>query len=732
LESKALIRAVFYFNSVNSHFNADQDKEIVIMGKKTESPKPATKTISTDSDQTETVKKFSEITLNERLNLLFSDLIDVMDIAMWELDLNYRVVASNKRAKEIYGDDVIGNFCYYAAAKQDKICRKCPAKMVYNGYESGRSEHQRTDTSGKKIYVDHIATPIKNNDGQLTGCLVVIIDITDRKLMETELKKHRKALEKTISERTRDLKYSEEKYRRLYNESKKAEAVYCSLINSSADAIVLYDLEGRTQYVSSAFTKLFGWSLDELKGKRIDYVPEAELEKTTAHINNVIQRGISCQGFESKRYKKDGRLVDVSISASAYNDHEGKVSGLLAILRDISEKKRLEAQVCHSQKMEAIGTLASGIAHDFNNILSIILGNSELALYGLPKSTPLYSFLEEIRIASLRAKDVVKQLLSFSRKSEENRHPINIVPVIDESLKLLRSSVSAHIEFRQNISRNSYTILAEPTQIHQVMINLCTNAVHAMEKTGGYLDITLENIEIYSEKRELYPELKAGKYLKLSVSDNGHGIAPGHLDRIFEPYFTTKDIGKGSGMGLAIVHGIIKNHEGVIKVRSTLDQGTTFDIFFPAIGAREKVQSDIKQNYPTGNESILIVDDDELILKMGKKILTYLGYRVETFTSPLYALEQFITAPERFDLVIADMAMPKMTGDKFIRELLKIKPDLPAIICTGYSELLDENKAMEMGIKSFLMKPIDMHEMAVAVKEALNYKKNYTEFLIPV
>jgi len=305
------------------------------------------------------------------------------------------------------------------------------------------------------------------------------------------------------------------------------------------------------------------------------------------------------------------------------------------------------------------------------------------------------------------------------------------VPIVIESLKLLRSSVSANIEFRQNISRNLPTILAEPTQIHQIMINLCTNAVHAMEKTGGYLDVTLENKEIFLENWELYPDLKEGKYLKLSISDNGHGIAPGHLERIFEPYFTTKDIGKGSGMGLAVVHGILKNHDGVIKVNSILDQGTTVDMFFPAIEAQEQPKSNLNQNYPTGNESILIVDDDELILKIEKKILTCLGYRVETFTNPVNALEKFLIAPESFDLAIADMAMPKMTGDKFIRELLKIKPDLPAILCTGYSEWMDENKALEMGIKWFLIKPIDMQKMAVAVKEALNYNKCYTEFLIP-
>jgi two-component system, cell cycle sensor histidine kinase and response regulator CckA len=695
------------------------------MGIKTESKKPSIKIISTSSGKPEASE--NSPAENQRLKLLFSDLIDVMDIAIWEIDLNYRVVASNKKAKKIYGDDIIGNFCYYTTEKRHKICSNCPAEMVYNGCESGRAEHQRKDKSGKTIYIYHMATPIKNIDGQLLGCLVVIIDITDRKLVEKEIEKHRNILEKIVSERTKALKYNEEKYSQLYNESKKAEAVYSSLINSSADAIVIYDLQGRAQVVNSAFTKLFGWSLEELEGKRIDYVPETEVEKTTNHINNVIQLGISCQGFESKRYKKDGRLVDVSISASSYADHEGKLAGLLVILRDISEQKRLEAQVRHSQKMEAIGTLASGIAHDFNNILSIILGNCELALYGLDKSKSLYSFLEEIRIASLRAKDVVKQLLSFSRKSEENRYPLNIVPIVTESLKLLRSSISAKIEFRQNISRNSYMILGEPTQIHQVMINLCTNAVHAMEKTGGYLDISLEQKEIGLENREIYPDLKEGKYLKLSITDDGGGIAPGHLERIFEPYFTTKDVGKGSGMGLAVVHGIVKNHDGLIKVSSVLGQGTTFDLFFPAIEAEEKIQKNVEQSYPMGNEYIMIVDDDELILKMEKKILSCLGYRVESFTSPLNALEQFLVSPERFDLVIADMAMPKMTGDIFIKEILKIKPGLPSILCTGYSEGIHNTKLVEMGITGLLIKPIDMQKMAVAVKKALNYK-NHAEF----
>lgn len=649
---------------------------------------------------------------------MFSDLIDVMDIAVWELDMNYRVVAINKRAEKIYGDDVIGKFCYYAADRRDKTCPDCPAEKVYEGHESGRSEHRRTDISGKTIYIDHIATPIKDKKGQLTGCLVVIIDITERKLMEEELKIHRHKLEERVCERTSELKQSEKRYRKLYNEAKKAEAVYRSLIHSSADAIVIYDLEGRVQYISSTFTKVFGWHLQELKGKRIDYVPDIEREVTIAHINEVLDKGFS-QGFESKRYKKDGRLVNVSISSSVYTDLEGKPTGMLTILRDISEQKRLEARLRQSQKMEAIGTLASGIAHDFNNILGIILGNCELALYGLPKSKPLYLFLDEIRIASLRAKDVVRQLLSFRGKSDENRYPINIFPIVKESLKLLRSSIPANVEFRQNISTKTYAILAEPTQIHQVMLNLCTNAAHAMEKNGGYLDISLKNIEITGQDQEFYSDLKEGKYLKLSVSDSGEGIPSGHLERIFEPYFTTKDVGKGSGMGLAVVHGIIKNHEGTIKVRSQVNQGTTFEIFFPAIEAEEKNKLAIEQKYPTGDESILLVDDDEAILKMEKVVLKRLGYKVETFNNPLEALDKFLAAPEKYDLVITDMAMPKMTGDRLIQELLKIKPDLRTVLCTGYTEKINEKKAMELGVHGFLLKPVSMHKMAVILRNAL-------------
>lgn len=662
----------------------------------------------------------------DRLALVFSDIINVMDIAVWELDLNYRVVAFNSRAKKIYGENVLGKFCYQVAGKKDIICDDCPAQKVYEGHESGRSEHQHTNADGKSIFIDHIATPIKNKNGNLIGCLIVIIDITHRKLMEEELKNHRYTSEEMVALRTRELKQSEERYRHLYNEAKEAKAVYRSMIHSSADAIVLYDLEGCVQYISYAFTKLFGWTLAELKGKRIDYVPDSERENTIAHISKVLTEG-SCQGFESKRYKKNGRLVEVSISTSVYNDDRGRPSGMLTILRDISEQKRLEARLRHSQKMEAIGTLASGIAHDFNNILSIILGNSELALYGLPKSKPSYVFLDEIRIASLRAKDVVRQLLSFRGKSEESRYPLNVVPIVRETLRLLRSSIPANVEFRQNISRNTFTILGEPTQIHQVMLNLCTNAAHAMEKKGGYLDILLENKEITPQDQELYPDLQAGKYLKLSVSDTGHGIPPGHIERIFEPYFTTKDVGKGTGMGLSVVHGIIKNHEGILKVRSQMDQGTTFDIFLPAIRAEEKKRFRIEQEYPTGNESILLVDDDDSILRLEKEMLTRFGYRVETCNNPLEALKQFADNPEKFDLVITDMVMPKMNGDELIQELLKIKRDLPTILCTGYTAKIDEKKAMKMGVQAFLLKPVSMRKMAVAAKNVLKDKRHTAE-----
>ena len=361
-------------------------------------------------------------------------------------------------------------------------------------------------------------------------------------------------------------------------------------------------------------------------------------------------------------------------------------------------------------------------AHDFNNILGIILGNTELALDDVPEWNPSRQNLDEIRKACLRAKDVVRQILSFSRKSEIEQKPFNIASVVNESLKLLRASIPASIDIRQDISNDSDNILGDPTQIHQIMINLCTNAAHAMEAEGGMLEVALKNTEVDEDAASLYPELSAGHYLQLCVSDTGDGIGPEVINRVFDPYFTTKDVGKGTGMGLAVVHGIVKSHRGRISVESEPGKRTTFKILFPAVKKKIGEEPKNAQELPTGNERILFVDDEESMVNLNQQRLERLGYKVIPKTDPLEALEFFSANPDQIDLVITDMTMPHMTGDRLTQEILKIRSDMPIILCTGYSSRISEDKAQELGIRKYIDKPIEMLNLARSVREVLDGK----------
>jgi len=373
--------------------------------------------------------------------------------------------------------------------------------------------------------------------------------------------------------------------------------------------------------------------------------------------------------------------------------------------------------------MESIGTLAGGIAHDFNNILGIILGNTELAIDVVPEWNPARVNLDEIRIASLRARDVVRQLLSFARKTEVKKKPTNIAVIIKEALKLMRSSIPTSIEVRQNIVKEVDTILADSTQINQVLINLCINAAHAMIENDGILEVNLKNVELFENTASRYPGLKPGRYVNLIVSDTGHGISHEEIDRIFDPYFTTKEVGKGSGMGLAVVHGIVSGHGGTILVESEQSKGTTFSIFFPVIKAQAITESATFEELPSGHETILFVDDEESLVRMGRRILERLGYKVETRTSPIEALELFTSKPDEFDLIITDMAMPKMTGDKLANQVLKERPDMPIILCTGFSENIDGKTARGIGVAEYIEKPIELIDFAFKIRKVLDSHK---------
>ncbi|RZB36760.1 MAG: hypothetical protein SRB2_01839 [Desulfobacteraceae bacterium Eth-SRB2] len=385
------------------------------------------------------------------------------------------------------------------------------------------------------------------------------------------------------------------------------------------------------------------------------------------------------------------------------------------------ERRRFMEQLYQSRKIESIGTMAGGIAHDINNILGIILGNTELAMDDVPEYTPVRLNLEEVKTASLRGKDVVRQLLSFARKTNQERKPVKINPIVTEALKLLRSSIPTSIEIRSNIPSDSAIVLADPTQINQIMINLCTNAAHAMEEDSGVLEINLNRMTLDESTAQSY-ELSPGGYVKLTVNDTGHGIDPEIKDRIFDPYFTTREVGKGSGMGLSMVHGIVMTHDGAITVDSEVGKGTTFNVFLPMVEREFVPEIIVDEDLPAGNEKLLLVDDEESIVKMGHQRLERLGYKIESTTSSIEALELFRSKPDQFDLVITDLTMPKMTGDRLLKKIRNIRSDIPIILCTGFSEKMDKDKAKELGATGYLEKPHDKRELAKMVREVLDGK----------
>ncbi len=384
------------------------------------------------------------------------------------------------------------------------------------------------------------------------------------------------------------------------------------------------------------------------------------------------------------------------------------------------ERRALQAQLDQAQKMEAIGTLAGGIAHEFNNILSIVLGNTELALDDLPDWNPAHGFLLEAKQASLRGKDVTRQLLSFGRKSIQQKEPVRIGQIIQESIRFLRASIPANIRFSQNIAETSRPVLADQTQIHQLLINLCNNAAQAMEDGGGKLGIRLEDVSV--PEREFFSDqiLEPGEYVRLTVSDTGCGIPKDVLERVFHPFYTTKAVDEGSGLGLSVVHGIVKDTNGFIRIESEPAKGTTVCCYFPTTDAAPRKAVEAEETPLTGTETILFVDDEPSLVKMTHETLERLGYCVEAQTDPSEAFVRFLENPDGFDLVVTDMTMPQMTGDQLISRLKEIRPHIKTIICTGYSKKLSDKRAADLGADAFIMKPIDSETLARTVRQVLD------------
>ena len=576
---------------------------------------------------------------------------------------------------------------------QDNV--KKAIKNVYNPPYTAHVEERALTKDGWR-WQAWLNTAVLDKNNKIDAIVAVGRDIDDQKKIELELIK------------------SEQQFRNLFN--------------SITDLVYTQDMKGRFTSVNPAMNKLFGYDIDEFLGYKASDFMELEFQSDfAARYLEVIKKQEYLEGVSCYLNKNKGKLyLEYKSSLVKQDGEEPYISG---IARDVTERvlskekvKKLQEQIAHSQKMESIGILAGGIAHDFNNIMAIILGNTELALDDIPKWNSAHSSLEEIKTASLRAKIIVKQLLSFSRKTDQKLQPIQIGLVIKDALKFLRSTIPTTIDIVQDICIADETILADPTQINQIMMNLCINASHAMEQNGGKLIITVENVLLGDSSAKDYPDLKSGKYVKLMVSDTGPGIDPKIIDRIFDPYFTTKGIGKGSGMGLAVVHGIVKSHSGAIKVDSTLGKGTQFSIFFPLTQGKAAVEAETIQEIPRGSETILFVDDEISIVNMVQRMFERLGYKVQTATTPQDALEKFSLNPDNFDLVITDMTMPHMTGVKLAKKLMDIREDIPIIICTGHSTLVDEEKAKELGLAAYIMKPINMQETAQTIRKILDKK----------
>jgi len=501
----------------------------------------------------------------------------------------------------------------------------------------------------------------------------------------------------------------------------KSDERHVRILQTAMDGFWVIDSQGRIVEVNQTYCRMTGYSARELLTMKV-----SELEAVTGDSANGMQKiETRDEGrFESRHRRKDGTTFDVEISIQDKSATDGQS---VAFLRDITErinaereKKNLQLQLQHAQKLEAIGTLAGGIAHDFNNILGAILGYAEMARDDCPAESMLEHDIDQVIQAANRAKDLVKQILAFSRQAKTEIIPLQPGIMVTETLNLLRSSLPATIAIAQDIDRDAGPILADPTQIHQILMNLCTNSFHAMEDMGGTLFVSVKSVAFLREDLVNVPDIQPGPFVQLTIKDTGSGFPPEIRDRIFDPYFTTKEAGKGTGMGLAIVHGIVKSYGGFITCDSQLGQGTIFRINLPI--AEEQDLPDVQPLEPIqlGTERILFIDDEEFLIDMSRNMLERLGYKVTVRTSSLEALHTFRNQPEMFDLVITDQTMPGMTGIDLARRMMQIRPKVPIILCTGYSPLISEEKAKAMGIKGFALKPLSKSSISAIIREVLD------------
>ena len=538
--------------------------------------------------------------------------------------------------------------------------------------------------NGEPILLDCRTRLLHDENGQPTGMVGISSDITQAKQREQEL-------------------------------GRLAEAV-----RQASEGIVVTDPAGRIQYANPAFETITGYPAGEVTGKNPRFLKSGRHDQTFyQRLWQTILGGSRWTGVLVNK-RKDGSLYTADCSISPMKNEKGQVTQFVWITRDISDAVALEKRIAQAQQMEAIGTLAGGIAHDFNNLLFPIFGLSELMMEEMPETSPYRENMRAILKAARRGRDLVKQILSFSRNVEPKKRPILVQPVLKEVYKLARSTMPTNIAIHQHIESHCGTVMADPTQLHQLTMNLITNAYHAVEKGTGQIAFELEEAEV-NTAHATGLTIGPGRYAVIRVSDTGDGIDPELMDKIFEPYFTTKELGKGTGLGLSVVYGIVKDHGGDIRVVSERGKGCTFSVYLPLVkNSHASDRPEPQEVLERGTERILLLDDEEPIVRLEKMMLERLGYHVTACTSSIEAMKVFKTNPGDFDLVITDMAMPDMTGDRLAGELVAIRPDIAIVICTGFSETIDDANAREMGIAGFLMKPVVKSDLARTVRRVLD------------
>ncbi|MBN1907153.1 MAG: PAS domain-containing protein [Deltaproteobacteria bacterium] len=622
----------------------------------------------------------------------------IAHIGSWELDLTTGGFLCSDELKRIWGvEDEEEN--RILDIMEDRIHPEDTYKLNFTIQESIKNavpydiEYRIIDKQGHTRYMYTRSRLIKDSNGKAVRIYGICQDITDQRLKEEE--------------------------RRL-NEKRLFQTQEIAHIGTHE-----YNVKTRELWWSDELYKIFG--IDQKQGisseKYLSHIHPDDQER----LKVALQVGREDYYIEYRIIRPNGEIRYISNYVGKHEYKNGERYLIRGTGQDITERKlieqenkQLELKLNHAQKMETIGTLAGGIAHDINNILGIIIGNTELCLDEVPALSPAHLNLEEIVKAVLRAKEVIRRLLTFSRNIDVKKEKIDIVSVVNDALEFLRSSISATVEIEKQINVANPFLVADPTQINQIILNLCANSAQAMETTGGTIKVKMENVVVNHASVNDNDLLANGEYIKIVISDDGPGIPAAIHDRIFDPYFTTKEVGKGSGMGLPVVQGIVKKHRGSINLKSDTGKGTSFTILLPGINEDKTVNGNGIKGFPA-EKRILFVDDEEQIAKVSSRMLESLGYIVDTETNPIDALELIKKRPERYHLVITDMAMPQMNALMFFEEIRKIRKDMPVILCSGHNPLVDEQKALEAGFSAYVLKPFTRLELASAVQNVFRY-----------